>query len=159
GGAVLRGVGGGGGRCRAVVLVLEGRAAPGRRGVLPGLAWAVWVEAPQARRVRSLPLRGLDGTEEAVLLVVHPGGEEQGVRVSTLVAVAERECPQGGNRDRGGLVVRERAEEVAGLPVVGVDAAVAGVTDQQGTAERAEPRRGHGEPPRRVEWPPRGEPP
>src|SRR5262249_11335773 len=55
--------------------------------------------------------------------------------------------------------VGERTEKGAAGRVVGVDAAIAVVADQQGAAERTEIRRRHGESPRRVERAPGSEAP
>src|SRR5439155_23145581 len=119
----------------------------------------VQVEGVCTRCVRPLPPWGLNGAEEAMLLVVQAGGEEQGVRGPALMVVAKGQRPQVGDRDRDAVVVRERAEEGAARWVVGVDAAIAAVADQQRSAERTEIRRRQGEPPRRVERTPGGETP
>ncbi len=67
------------------------------------------------------------------------------------MAVAERQRPQGRQRERCAVLVGERAEEGAALQVVSVDVAIARIANQQGAAEETEIRRRQGEPPRRIE--------
>jgi hypothetical protein len=85
------------------------------------------------------------------VVVVDTGGEKQVGRGPTVVAVAECDRPQIGQFDRGAVGVGKLPQEGAASRVVGGDAAVAVVADEQGPAEGAEPRGGQRHPPRRVE--------
>src|SRR6266705_4254734 len=105
-------------------------------------------ERPELRVPSSA--RRLDRAEEAVRLVVDPGGEQQGGRVAG-DAVAEAERPQAVDLDHAAILVPEPPEELARRRVVGVDAAVAEVAHQQGAAEAPEARRGERQAPRGVQ--------
>src|SRR5262249_60446509 len=113
----------GGGGARAL-LGWGGGPPRGGGGVPPPPPGGGGGEGPCPRRVRPLPPRGLDGAEQAVLLVAHAGGEEQGVRGAALVTVAKRQPPEIGDRQRTALVVRERAGKGTAPGIGGVDLAV-----------------------------------
>src|SRR6266545_8116450 len=96
---------------------------------------------------------GLDRAEQAVCFVVDAGGEQQRGAVAG-DAVAEAQRPQALDLDRAAVLVPQPSEERAGLRVVGVDAAVAEVADQQRAAEATEPRRGQRQAPGGVQLAP-----
>src|SRR2546428_1563086 len=98
------------------------------------------------------------GTKQAVLLVLNPGREEERVERPGPTAIAEVQGPEPADHDR--LLVRrpQRALEFPILGVVGVDAAVAEVADQEGAAELTELLGSQRQPPGRVESASRGEP-
>ena len=106
------------------------------------------VKDARTRCIRASPRWGLNGAEEAVLLVVHAGGEEQGIRGTGLMTVAKGQGPQRGDRDRAAMIVGEWAKEGAAPRVEGVDAAITGVADKQSTAEGTEISRRQRKPPR-----------
>jgi hypothetical protein len=124
---------------------MERGAALRRKGIITRLARCIWIEGARTRSVHSLPLRGLNGTEETVLLVIHAGSEEEHVGGASLVIIAKCQRPECRDRDGIAVAVRERAEEDATPQVEGVDAAIAGVADEQGTTERTETRGRQGE--------------
>src|SRR5206468_1882045 len=111
----------------------------------PGSTDSIKREAPQTRGFSSgrpdlkrgpLVCR-LDRAEQAVLLVVNSGSEQERVRVAG-DAVAEAQSPQPIDLDRATVLVPETPEEFAGCAVIGVDATVPEVPDQQGATEAAE---------------------
>src|SRR3954449_4783069 len=81
-----------------------------------------------------------DLPEQAVGFVLRTGGEQQFVRLCR-VAVAEAQRPQPVDDDRVSVAVAQLAETPTGHRVEGVDATVAEVADEQGTAEPTEVRR------------------
>src|SRR4029453_7666202 len=83
----------------------------------------------------------LDRAEQTVGFVVDAGGEQQGGGVAG-DAVAEAQRPQALDLDRPAVLIVQAPGELASLGVVGVDAAVTEVADQQRAAEATEPRRG-----------------
>src|SRR5258708_867712 len=85
------------------------------------------------------------------------GSEEQRLRVSPLVPVAERQGPKVGNGDWSAVVVGELPQESAACWRIGVDMAVAVVAYEQSAAEAAEIRRRQRQSPGGVEGPLRGE--
>src|SRR5262245_60578409 len=92
-------------------------------------------------------VNGLDRAEQAARLTVDPGREVERVRVAAGSAVAEHQCPQPGIEYRIALGIGERAKELAGRGIEGVDLAEAEgeVADKQVADELAEGRRPQGE--------------
>jgi hypothetical protein len=82
-------------------------------------------------------LRGNDVAEQPVGFFVGPGGEVQGVGGDVEGAGGESQPPQPGDGD-GAAVVSQLAEVLAGRGIVGVDAAVTEVADQDVAAEEPE---------------------
>src|SRR5262249_41849956 len=91
---------------------------------------------------------------------VQTGSEVERVRVATVAAIAEGQVPEALKRQRVAVRVREVAEELSGLRIVGVDLAVAQakIPDEQRAAEVPEILRGLRQPPGGVH-PPRRAPP
>src|SRR5499427_5652942 len=98
-----------------------------------------------------------DGSEEAVGLIIEPGGEEQGVRAARRKSIPECQAPQAVNRDRVVISAAELTEEPTGKSIEGVDATIAEITDQQCTTERAEIGGSESHAPGRVKRPVRSE--
>src|SRR6266513_2507904 len=98
-----------------------------------------------------------DRAEQAVRLVVWPGGEEQRVRWPCASAVAEAKRPQALDlQRRAASTVQHAAALVLAVAkrivrIVGVDAAVAEVADEQIVAEGTEVSRRKRQSPRRIE--------
>src|SRR5262249_17477654 len=67
-------------------------------------------------------VRGTEGVEPCA---IDPGGEVEGVAVAARAAVAESDRPQTLKRHALAVGIREVAEELSGVRVVGVDLAVA----------------------------------
>src|SRR5438067_5748227 len=124
--------------------------APAELGVV---GWRGGLAPP---RLNTRSVRRRDRAEEAVRLVVDPGGEEQGLRIAVRSGVAELERPEPVDRE---LAVRRGVERAAVLEVavrhllVSVDLPVAEVADEQVASEAAERRGCPGEAPRSVELP------
>src|SRR5581483_7492147 len=144
----------------------EGRRTSGaaRRTALAG----VWPARSRARPDASL--RGLtqlraeaasarqdELSEQAVSLAIGPGGEDELVGPGG-VPVAETQAPQAVDDGRPAVDPAQLAQVRAGDRVVGVDVAIAEVTDEQRSAEPAEAGRGQSEPPWRVQRAPGGQP-
>src|SRR4029077_5089748 len=89
--------------------------------------------------------------EEAIVFVVDAGGEVECARYRIQRARGEAEPPQTENRKWLGQVVQQPPFEVTGRAIVGIDAPVAEVADQDVAAEGAEGRRRQGHSPGRVE--------
>src|SRR5579871_916134 len=99
-------------------------------------------------------LRGGDSlyrTEQAIRLAVDARREVERVRVAAESAVAEYQSPQAGIEERLAVGAGERAQELPGRRIEGVDRAVVEgkVADQQVAAELAKGRRSQGDAPRR----------
>jgi len=92
---------------------------------------------------------GSEGSDEAVGLMSRSGGEDECVGVAEH-AVAEVHAPEPVDDDRPMVLVAERAEELAGAGVEGVDQPVTEVADEQRAAEAAEALRCQIDAPRRV---------
>src|SRR5205823_895303 len=116
-------------------------------------------EAPAAppAPLRSSLLRG-DAPEQSVTLVVGSGREKQRVRGPGVHAVAEPDAPQAVDGERMPVRRLEMSLGLAGGEVIGVDAAVAEIADEQVAAEAAEPGGRDGQAPGRVEGAARGDP-
>src|SRR5690348_2774667 len=90
--------------------------------------------------------------------MVEPGGEEQRVRAGAGCRRSEAQSPEPVDCDRAAARAAELTLELAGHRVVGIDAAVSEVADQNVAAERAERGRRERHCPRRVKPAPADEP-
>lgn len=63
------------------------------------------------------PLHRLDHAEEAISLLVNAGGEEELIGLSRLPTKAEHQSPQAINDDGVAFLVRELAQEGAGIGI------------------------------------------
>src|SRR5207244_4748783 len=100
---------------------------------------------------------GAKRAEQPVGLIGDAGAEEERV-LRTEGAVAKANAPEAVDDDRRAVLVVELAEEGARAGIVGVDGAVAEVTDQKRVPEGAEARRGDRHPTGRIEVPARDQP-
>ncbi len=95
----------------------------------------------------------IDAAVQAVGFVVGAGRKEQGVVRLVVCVIAESDAPEPRSRNRRIAGVADGAERCAGGRVIGIDLAVAEITDQQRIAERAEIRRRERNSPRRIQCP------
>ena len=91
----------------------------------------------------------LDGANEPVCLIVDPGGEEAGVRVTCQTPVPTRHSPQAVTRHRLVTLVLELAEEGTAPRIEGSDAPIAEIADEHVVAELPEPFGDQSQAPRR----------
>src|SRR5579862_3226531 len=110
---------------------------------------------PAQLLVHALHVRGVDRSEQPVVLTVRAGREVERVRRAVVrCAAAELEGPEAVDRDlaaRGRLKRPGPPVGAVRLLLEGVDPPVAEVADEQVAAEGAEARGRLGEPPRRVQ--------
>src|SRR5580765_7419224 len=93
----------------------------------------------------------VDASVRTMRLVARPRGEKQRVDRLTGKSVAERDAPEPVDLQRLVLCIAQSAKRRAGLEVIGVDAAITEVADEQAAAETAEAGRCQCHAPRRVE--------
>src|SRR5438105_3667419 len=91
-------------------------------------------------------------------LVVWTGREEQGIGRTGHETIAKLDAPQAIDHDGTVRGIPQRPDEMPGIQVICIDAAVAKIANQQVIAELAKVRRRQGQAPGGVELAARGQP-
>ena len=93
---------------------------------------------------------GIDAGEEAVVFVVQSSREIERIRVSSILAVTERDSPKPVVNQGVAMSIRDRAEEHT-RRIEGVDNTIAKIADEHAPSEVAPGSRSHREAPRRIQ--------
>src|SRR5436190_15505588 len=104
----------------------------------------------------------LDRSQQAVRFLEGTGREEEPVLRSGAGTIAELKRPQAVDLERRPILAMQWTQEqrfAAGREIVGIDAAIAEIADEQHAAESTELARRQGKAPRRVQRTRRGDTP